>query len=151
MSHSYYKIWIHALWATKERTPFIYTAVESKIHEVISEEFHEMGCHVKIINGMPEHIHCLFQLNPQKSVAEVIKHVKGSSSHFVNQHDLIADKFAWQTGYSAFSVSESAVGKVYQYIQNQKTHHQKKSYHQEFDAFIRVYGLDSNQQDSRNG
>ncbi len=106
---------------------------------------------MKIINGMPEHIHCLFQLNPQKSVAEVIKHVKGSSSHFVNQHDLIADKFAWQTGYSAFSVSESAVGKVYQYIQNQKTHHQKKSYHQEFDAFIRVYGLDSNQQDSRNG
>jgi REP element-mobilizing transposase RayT len=145
MSHSYYKIWIHALWATKERTPFIYAAVESKIHEYIAEQFAELDCPAKIINGMPDHIHCLFRLNPQKSVADVIKQVKGSSSHFVNQHDLIADKFAWQTGYSAFSVSESAVGVVYQYIKNQKTHHQKKSFQHEYDEFIRVYGFDANQ------
>ncbi len=147
MSHSYYKIWIHAVWATKERTPLIEASVESIIHEYIMEQFAELGCPAKIINGMPDHIHCLFRLNPQKSVADVIKQIKGSSSHFVNQHDLIADKFAWQTGYSAFSVSESAVGVVYHYIQNQKTHHQKKSFHQEYDEFIRVYGFEVEQND----
>ena len=141
MSHSYYKLWIHAVWATKERTPLIEASVESTIHEYIAEQFAELGCPAKIINGMPDHIHCLFRLNPQKSVADVIKQIKGSSSHFVNQHDLIADKFAWQTGYSAFSVSESAVGFVYQYIQNQKTHHQKKSFHQEYEEFIREFGF----------
>ncbi len=142
MSHSYYKLWIHAVWATKERTPLIEASVESTIHDYIMEQFAELGCPAKIINGMPDHIHCLFRLNPQKSVAEVIKQIKGSSSHFVNQHDLITDKFAWQTGYSAFSVSESGVGVVYQYIKNQKKHHQKKSFQYEYEEIIRVYGLE---------
>ena len=64
------------------------------------------------------YIHCLFLLNPQKSIAEIVKQIKGSSSHFINQNNLIADKFSWQTGYAAYSVSESVVDKVYQYIKN---------------------------------
>lgn len=62
---------------------------------------------------MPDHIHCLFLLNPQKSISEVIKQIKGSSSHYINQNNLIADKFAWQTGYAAYSISESVVDKVF--------------------------------------
>jgi putative transposase len=54
---------------------------------------------------MPDHIHALFLLNPQKSISEVIKQIKGSSSHFVNHQNLIDEKFAWQTGYAAYSVS----------------------------------------------
>ncbi|MFN5371817.1 MAG: transposase, partial [Bacteroidia bacterium] len=56
MSHSYYKIWIHALWATKERKPLIYKPVESKIYNYIAEQFHELGCPTKNVNGMPDHI-----------------------------------------------------------------------------------------------
>jgi len=69
---------------------------------------------------MPDHIHCLFLLNPQKSISEVIKQIKGSSSHYVNQTNLISQKFAWQTGYAAYSVSESVLEKTFSYIQNQK-------------------------------
>ena len=92
---------------------------------------------------MPDHVHCLFLLNPQKSISEVIKQIKGSSSHFINQSNLAIGKFAWQTGYGAFSVSESVVEKVYRYILNQKKHHQKKSFQQEYDAFLKLYGFEA--------
>ncbi len=143
MPHSFNKIWIHAVWATKKRFPLIHTTVEQKIYQFISEQLREQGCPVRIVNGMPDHIHCLFLLNPKKSIAEVIKQIKGSSSHFVNRNNLIVEKFAWQTGYASFSVSESAVEKVFEYIKNQKSHHQKKSSQQEYDAFIKLYGLEN--------
>jgi REP element-mobilizing transposase RayT len=142
MSHSFNKIWIHAIWATKLRRPIIDSKIENKIYNFISEQLKEQGCHVRIINGMPDHIHCLFLLNRQKSIADVIKQIKGSSSHYINQNDLTTEKFAWQTGYAAFSVSESAVEKVYQYIKAQKEHHNKKTFQEEYDAFIKLNGLE---------
>ncbi|MDT8418739.1 MAG: IS200/IS605 family transposase [Lutibacter sp.] len=141
MPHSFNKIWIHAIWATKYRTPFISKNVESKIHYFMSEQLREMGCPVRIINGMPDHIHCLFLLSPQKSISEVIKQIKGSSSHFINQNNLIAEKFAWQTGYAAYSVSESGKERVFQYIQNQKKHHHKKTFQEEYNDFLQLYGF----------
>lgn len=143
MSHSFNKIWIHAIWATKERTPLIHANVENKIYSFISEQLQEQGCPARIINGMPDHIHCLFLLNPQKSTAEVIKQIKGSSSHFINQNNIIPEKFSWQTGYAAYSVSESVVEKVFQYIKTQKQHHQKKSFKIEYDSFLKLYGFES--------
>ncbi len=142
MSHSYNKIWIHAIWATKEREPFIHSSVEFKIYQFISEQLREQGCPVRIINGMPDHIHCLFLLNPNKSIAEIIKQIKGSSSHYINQNNLINEKFSWQTGYAAYSVSESVVEKVYHYIFNQKRHHLKKTFSQEFQEFVLVNGIE---------
>lgn len=141
MSHSFNKIWIHAIWATKERAPIIHSKVEHKIYSFISDQLRDQGCPVRIINGMPDHIHCLFLLSPQKSIADVIKQIKGSSSHFINQNNLIADKFAWQTGYAAYSVSESVVDRVFKYIQNQKQHHTKKSFQLEYEEFIKLFGL----------
>ncbi|WP_111672075.1 IS200/IS605 family transposase [Algoriphagus litoralis] len=141
MPHSFNKLWIHAIWSTKDRLPLISNSVENKIHHFVSKQFLELGCPVRIIGGMPDHVHCLFLLNPQKSIAEVIKHVKGSCSHFVNQTNLIADKFSWQTGYAAFSVSESVVDKVFHYINSQKYHHKKKSFQQEYEEFLKIYGF----------
>jgi len=143
MPHSFNKIWIHAIWATKERIPLISSVVEKKVYEIISALLRELSCPVRTINGMRDHIHCLFLLNPQKSVAEVLKQIKGSSSHYINQSNLIAEKFAWQTGYAAYSVSESVVERVYQYIKNQKQHHQNKTFQQEYDEFLKLYGLEN--------
>ena len=145
MPHSFNKIWIHAIWATKDRAPLMPTGIEQKIYHFISEQLREQGCPVRIINGMPDHIHCLFLLSPEKSIASVIKQIKGSSSHFVNQNNLILDKFAWQTGYAAYSVSESGVEKVFQYIQNQKQHHKNKSFKNEYVDFLKLYGFDPEQ------
>jgi putative transposase len=136
MPHSFNRIWIHAIWSTKGRLPLIEPKTEKTIHKFIAEQLREQGCPVRVINGMPDHVHCLFLLSPQKSIAEVIKQIKGSCSHYVNHHNLIADKFAWQTGYAAYSVSESVVDKVFQYIENQKQHHIKKTFQKEYDEFI---------------
>jgi putative transposase len=143
MSHSFNKIWIHAIWSTKERMPLIHPTIENKLYNFISEQLHEQGCPVRNINGMPDHVHCLFLLNPQKSIAEVIKQIKGSSSHFINQSNLTIDKFSWQTGYAAYSVSESIIDKVFNYIQNQMQHHTKKTFQQEYEEFINLYGLNN--------
>jgi REP element-mobilizing transposase RayT len=140
MPHSYNKIWIHAIWATKLRMPLIHEAVEHKIHQFISIQLRDLGCPVRIINGMPDHIHCLFLLSPKKSISEVIKQIKGSSSHYINQNNLISEKFAWQSGYAAYSISESVVEKVFQYIVNQKTHHSSKTLQQEYDEFLALCG-----------
>jgi len=142
MSHSYNKIWIHAIWSTKDRLPLIHAHAENNIHHFISEQLRELSCPVRIINGMPDHIHCLFLLNPQKSVADVIKQIKGSSSHYINQSNLINDKFSWQIGYAAYSVSESVIEKVYEYIKGQKEHHQKKTFKQEYDEYLKLYGFE---------
>jgi len=109
--------------------------MEKKVHTFIAEQLRELGCPVRIIKGMPDHVHCLFLLSPQKSIAEVIKQIKGSSSYYINHNNLIDLKFAWQTGYAAYSVSESVAEKVFHYIKNQKAHHQKKSFQEEYEAF----------------
>ena len=141
MSHSYNKIWIHAIWATKNRQRIISPEVENVLYPFLITQFKELSCPVEILNGMPDHIHCLFLLEGGKSVAEVIKQVKGSSSHYINQQELKIEKFAWQTGYGAFSVSESGIAKVRDYIKSQKQHHQIKTFEQEYTSFLSLYGF----------
>ncbi|WP_406603617.1 transposase [Niabella agricola] len=70
-----------------------------------------------------------------------MKQVKGSTSHYINQQNFIPGKFAWQTGYAALSKSESVKDKVFEYIRNQKAHHAKQSFQQEFDQFLKLYGF----------
>lgn len=141
MSQSYTKLWIHAIWATKHRQELIDFSIEKRMYDFIWQELTELGCPVRIINGMPDHVHVLFLQNPQKTISEIVKQIKGSSSHFINREDLILEKFAWQTGYAAFSVSESQLDAVYYYIKNQKQHHLKKNGQDEFDDFVKLHGL----------
>ena len=147
MPHSYNKIWIHAIWSTKDRHPLISLSAEEKVHTYINMQLRELGCPVRITGGMPDHVHSLFLLNPQRSIAEIMKQIKGSSSHFINQNNVIPQKFAWQPGYATFSVSESILEKVYVYIQNQKIHHQKKSFQEEYQEFLALYGFEKDKQD----
>ncbi|MEZ0128471.1 IS200/IS605 family transposase [Flavobacterium sp. LBUM151] len=141
MSQSFTKLWIHAIWATKYRQELIDFSIEKKLYDFIHEEFIHLGCPVRIINGMPDHVHVLFLQNPQKTISDIVKQIKGSSSHFINREELILEKFAWQTGYAAFSVSESQLDAVYHYVKNQKNHHLKKNGQDKFDEFVKLHGL----------
>ena len=141
MSHSLNKLCIHAIWSTKDRMPLIHENVEHKIHEYLRTQLQELNCPVRIINRIPDHIHCLFYLTPQLSLADVLKQIKGSSSHYINQNDIIPEKFAWQTGYAAFSVDNSDSEKVFLYIINQKLHNKTVSFGQELEAFLKIHGL----------
>jgi putative transposase len=142
MPHSLNKIWIHAIWSTKNRLPLIENKYERTIYNCIENEFHGLESPLKIVNGMPDHIHCLFLSNARKSIADIINQVKGGASHHINQNNLCSSKFSWQTGYAAYSISESIVEKVFFYIQNQKEHHKLTSFKDECDAFIKAYKLE---------
>ena len=124
MSHSFYNVWIHAVFATKNRQKIITLDLEEVLFPFLYDEFSELGCKLIIVNGLPDHIHCLFMLDAKKSYAEVMKQIKGSSSHYINEHNLIFEKFAWQKGYAAFSVSNFEVDAVYEYIKKQKLKHE---------------------------
>jgi REP element-mobilizing transposase RayT len=111
------------------------------IYEYMKMQFWELGCYVSIINGVPDHVHCLFLLNPKRPVSEIIKQVKGSTSHFTNDQNLCDEKFVWQVGYAAYSVSESAIENVFEYIKNQKHHHGYKTFEQEYDELMITNGI----------
>lgn len=143
MSHSFTRIWIHTVLGTKDRQPFIRPEFESALHEHIKHHLEEdFDCPVRAINGVPDHIHVLLLLSPNHSVKDLLQNAKGESSHWANQQDFTKLKFAWQTGYSAFSVSESGVLEVQRYIENQKLHHQKRTYVEECEELICEYGLE---------
>jgi putative transposase len=142
MSHSLVKIWIHAIFATKDKTSLIKDTFESILHNHIKDKLEkELDCKVRNINGTEDHIHLLFLLSPNLTIKDIIQNIKGESSHWVNQSGFMNYKFAWQTGYGAFSVSESMASKVDKYIANQKEHHKTMSYKQEIDLFIKKYGI----------
>jgi REP element-mobilizing transposase RayT len=143
MSHSFTKIWIHSIFSTKERAQIISDKLEPVLHKHIAESLEkDFGCDVKAINGMREHIHILFRLNPNHSLSELMKNIKGESSHWVNSQNFINIKFAWQTGYSTFSISESVIDNVIKYIINQKEHHKKVTFKEEYELFMKKYGND---------
>ena len=92
----------------------------------------------------PEHVHSLIDLPSNHTVEDCLKLLKGASSHFINQDNIIEGRFSWGRGYAAFSVSESQADKVVQYIKNQKEHHKVKSFSEEYGEFLKKYNLMSN-------
>ncbi len=137
MPHSFYKIWLHVIFSTKNRENIIAANHEKLIYNFMEKQLRQLGCPVRIINGMPEHIHILFLQNPTKSVSEVIKQVKGSTSRWINEERIIPVKFEWQTGFGVFSVSESHLEKIYKYIRNQKEHHKNQSVINDYENILK--------------
>lgn len=141
MSHSLCNIWVHGIICTKHRQRLITPVAEPTIHQWIVEELINLECRLRAINGVEDHIHLLFLLNSKYALSQVFKQIKGTVSHRVNQADLIPDKFTWQTGYSAFSVSPSRLDQTELYIQKQKEHHRLETYYQEMEKIYRVHGF----------
>ena len=141
MPHSLTKIWIHAVWSTKDVQPLIKSSFSNDLYEHFQKQFYEMKCYSDVINGIPNHIHILFRLSHNKSIAEVIKAVKGESSRWINQQKFLVAKFAWQVGYAAFSVSESGKNSVKKYIANQQERHRKMTFHEEYQLLLKKHNL----------
>ena len=143
MSHSLLKVWIHGIFRTKDRTSLIKSNFEKELHAHLKAKLeNNLDCKVRAINGTEDHIHLLFLLSPNFALKDIFQNIKGESSHWVNQSDFIKHKFAWQTGYGAFSVSESIVKEVEKYIGNQKEHHKKITYNEEIQLLIKKYELE---------
>ncbi len=135
------KIWIHAVWATKRREKLLNKEIRPAVFEHIHQNALKKEILMDCVNGHIEHVHCLFRLKNDQTISKVMQLIKGESSFWVNKQKLIKSNFEWQDEYFAVSVSESQVNTVRRYIQNQETHHGKKTFQQEYDAFIEKYGF----------
>ena len=143
MSHSKIKIWIHAIIGVKYREAVISPGIEKAVHGFIRDEFFKCKCHLDSLNGTTDHIHAQFLLNPDMTIRQVMKQVKGSSSHSINLSKLMKHKFAWQVGFGAFSTSESQIPTLRGYIAKQKEHHKNMTFEEEYQKFIRLHGLEN--------
>jgi putative transposase len=135
------KLWIHAILATRGGRQLITSALESRLQNFFHDQLMEAGCPLRIVNGMADHVHLLFLLHPRRSVGDVMRKLKGQSSRWINQNHLSIQKFTWQPGFTAFSVSESQVQKVFDYITNQKEHHVHESYDEEHRHITSLHNL----------
>ena len=135
------KLWIHAILAIRGGRQLISTGLESRLQNFFHNGFMEEGCPLRIVNGMADHMHLLFLLHPRRSVGDVMRRLKGQSSRWVNQNRLSIQKFAWEPGFAAFSVSESQVQKVFDYITNQKEHHTRESFEEELRHITHLHNL----------
>lgn len=140
---SFIKIYIHLVFSTRNRTPYLNTFdLRIKVWKHIKEYSSEKGIFLDMINGYSDHCHCLISLGSDQNIEKIVQLLKGESSYWINKHQLTKDKFAWQDEYFAVSVSENKLDVVRNYIKNQEKHHQKKSFANEYQEFIEKYNFE---------
>lgn len=139
---SYTKIYIHLVFSTKNRTPYLNTLdLRIKVWKHIKEYSTEKSIFLDMINGYSDHCHCLISLGTNQNIEKIVQLLKGESSYWINKNQLTIDKFSWQDEYFAVSVSESKLDSVRNYIKNQERHHQKKSFTDEYQEFVEKYNF----------
>jgi putative transposase len=138
---SYVKNWLHCVWGTKGRIPFLKGKIKFDLINHIRENSKGKGIYVDYVNGYADHIHCLISLNPDQSLSKVIQMIKGESSFWINRNYKPSMKFEWADEYFAVSVSESGLTAVRKYIENQEVHHKTKSWDEEYKDFLTQYNF----------
>ncbi len=133
------KIWIHAVWTTKNRKPLLTKNIRYQVFQHMRENAIKKNIYLDFINGHIEHVHCLISLGTDQTISKTIGLLKGESSYWINKNKMTQAKFEWQADYFAISVSESIVDRVRTYIKNQEQHHRTKTFQEEYDEFITRY------------
>jgi putative transposase len=136
MPQSLANIYVHLIFSTKERFPFLSPEVRPDLHSYMSTVLANLNSPAVLINSVEDHVHILFNMGRTVTLAQVVEDVKKSSSKWIKTQGLSFSKFAWQAGYGGFSVSESNTPKVANYIQNQEEHHRVKSFQEEYREFL---------------
>jgi putative transposase len=141
MLNSPCRIWIHAMFSTRDELPLITPAIEKKIYNFMKEQFELCGCECRIINGASNHVHTLFQMNYKMPITDILKMVKGATSHWINANELTVEKFSWQKGFNAFSVGVNNVESIEIMIANQKSLHAYETYQEEHIRYLLQHGI----------
>jgi putative transposase len=123
MRSNFTQMYVHCVWATWDRIPFITSDIQPILYAAIAQKCKSLNCSVIAIGGIEDHLHLLVGFPPTLTVSELIKQVKGSSSHLITHQ--INSSFKWQGAYGAFTVSQTELDKIAHYICNQPQHHRQ--------------------------
>jgi putative transposase len=132
MAGTFSRIYIQIVFAVRGRQNLVDASFEEELYRYISGIVTNKKQKSLAVNGMPDHIHILVGLKPSMCISDLVRDVKNNSTNFINDRRLSGKKFSWQEGYGAFSYSESNYGKVIDYIKNQKQHHAKRTFRDEY-------------------
>lgn len=145
MANSYSQIYIQIVFAVKHRDAVIKFKWEERLYRYITGIVQNKSQKMLAINGMPDHIHFLIGLKPECCLSDLIREIKKASNEFINEHRLTPTKFYWQEGFGAFSYSRSQIETVAKYILNQKEHHKKQTFQEEYLEFLEKFEIEYNE------
>jgi len=143
---TYTQIYIQTIFAVKGRDCLIYPEWEDRLYKYMTGIVQNKGQKMLAINGMPNHIHFLIGMKPSCCLSDLVREVKKSSNEFVNENKFSKFRFSWQEGFGAFSYSHSQLDDVISYIMNQKEHHRKKTFQEEYTDFLTKFKVEYDEQ-----
>lgn len=139
MLHAYTWNWIHLVWGTKNRERLLFKEIGIKLYSFFETKSNEMNVSIERLNIQPEHIHLLINLPANICLSDYVRRMKGSSSRWLNENKFLNLKFEWQRGYGAFSVSQSQLKRIKNYISHQSEHHKNNSFEGEYETWREKY------------
>jgi putative transposase len=141
MPHTYTSLKYHVVFSTKSREPFLTTPTRARVWAYMAGVARENGMVAIDIGGVADHVHALLHVPATLAIAKAVQLMKGASSHWTKATFPGIPRFAWQDGYGAFSVSESQVDAVREYIQNQEEHHRTTTFAEEYRSLLRRHNV----------
>ncbi len=141
MPQSLARLCVHLVFSTKHRKKFLHDRIRADLHAYMAVVLRNLGSPAVIINSVTDHVHILLDLGRTVSVSRAVEDVKKSSSKWIKSQGGEYGRFAWQSGYGAFAVSESNVAAVRRYISIQEEHHRKVSFEDEYRAFLTKHNI----------
>lgn len=142
MPGTFSQIYIQVVFAVKGRESLIGSSWEEELYKYISGIVRNKEQKMLAINGTQDHIHFLIGMKPSCCLSDLVREIKKSSNEFIREKHFTQFKFQWQEGYGAFSYSHSAMDQVIGYIQNQKEHHKKCSFREEYTSLLKKFQIE---------
>ncbi|MBL7810954.1 MAG: IS200/IS605 family transposase [Bacteroidetes bacterium] len=142
MGQSLVKNCIHIVFSTKHRQPLIYSPFEEQLHAYLGGICKNLECFPIIVGGYTDHVHILCMLSKKMALMKLLETLKSNSSKWMKTKDKSLENFSWQNGYAAFSVNPDEKEKVFRYILNQKEHHKKITFQDEFLDILKSQDLE---------
>ena len=142
MANTFTQIYIQVVFAVQNRKALIHSSWEEELFKYITGIVQNKGQKLLAINGTSNHIHLFIGMNPNCCLSDLVREVKKSSNSFIKEKRFTPFKFQWQDGFGAFSYSHSQLTNVIQYIENQKEHHRKKTFKEEYLEFLKAFEIE---------
>jgi putative transposase len=141
MPQSLSLVLIHVIFSTKDRRPFFSPEIRPKLHAYLATVTRNAGCEAYRVGGVTDHVHLAIRLSRTVTIAKLIENLKTASSKWLKVQAPDLDIFSWQRGYGCFSVGPTDLETLCAYIDRQEEHHKKRTFKEEFEMFLKKYGM----------
>ena len=147
MANTYSQIYLHVVFAVAGRARLIPTEHQETLYKFITGIVRNRGQKLLAINGMPDHVHLLLNVQPEVAPSDLVRDIKANSSRFITTQGWVrGGSFAWQRGFGIFSYAPSQLASVIRYIERQQAHHATRSFQQEYRALLALFQIPYDEQ-----